>query len=462
MPRAKKPRRPAESPRLPRSFDPGALAGSFGTHTRPRGLYAWTYDDIVSARDDQVRGRFRRPVELARSLLTEPAIYAPALNRLAPHRGLPRDITCRTELRGTPASILEEARMTFCTDASVAMPTGVQADAIDALAMHAVQVEQVYWEARADGSRLDAFVTPWPLDCTEWSDVDRCLMAITTEGRVRIEHGDGRWIVTAKHHDQPWRWGALVPLAGLWCDVAFARRDRSKNAESHGEDKWLGTLPEGVPLSSPEADEMLEQLQKLYEFRRVMLKPHGSEVERNEAMGQNWQIFKEIIESDLKDAQRILLGQDGTMTNTGGNYIKAWGLFGVRNDIVESDLSTRGSCLSTGLLRPWSLINFGRWDRLEYGWQMPDADEDARRESIATRRKAFFEAIGAARQNGFVVDQAFVDRVASEYGVSAPTLAAADAPQQEAAPAPPPPAAAASDRAPTVVPHRHPLRAATG
>lgn len=462
MPRARKPRRPVESPRLPRTFDRAAIVGQqHQTQTRPRGLYAWTYDEIVAARDAQIRGAFRMPVQLARSLLTEPSIYAAQLNRIAPHRGLPRTITCRQELRGTPAAILEEAVQTFCSDASVALSTGVQADAFDALSMHALHVEQIVWEARSDGSRLDAFVTPWPLEATEWSEVDKCLIATTTTGRCRIEHGDGRWIVTAKHADQPWRWGALVPLSGLWSDVAFARRDRSKNAESHGEDKWIGSLPEGVPLDSEEADAMQEQLVKLYEFRRVMLKPHGSEVVRNEAMGQNWQIFKEIIESDLKDAQRILLGQDGSMTNTGGNYVKAWGLFGVRNDIIESDLSTRGSCLSTGLLRPWSLLNFGRWDRLEHRWLIPDADEDARRESAAARRRALFEALELAKKAGCVVDQAYVDQVAAEYGVTAPRLAAQEpaAPaEQPAAPAP----AAASDRAAAVVPHRHPLRAATG
>lgn len=454
MPRAKKPRPPVESPRLPRSFAPEDLLQAYRSHARPRGLYAWTYDDIVAARDAQVLGKFKQPVALARSLLTEPAIYAAQLNRIAPHRGLPKTIGCDHEIRGTPASIMEEARQVFASDASVALSTGTQADAFDFLSFHALQVEQIHWEPRADGSRLDAFVTPWPLEATEWSETDRSLIAQTTAGRCRIEHGDGRWIVTAKHTEQPWRWGALVALAGLWSDIAFGRRDRSKNAESHGEDKWIGTMPEGLPLDSDEAAAMEQQLLKLYEFRRVMIKPFGSEVERNEAMGQNWQIFKEIIESDTKDVQRILLGQDGSMTNTGGNYVKAWGLFGVRNDIIESDLSTRGACISTGLLRPWSLINFGRWDRLAFKWLIPDADEDARRESIATRRRAFFEAVEASKRSGFAVDQAYVDQLAAEYGISAPRLEVAEAP---AVPVP-----ASSDRTPAIVPHRQPLRAATG
>jgi hypothetical protein len=168
---------------------------------------------------------------------------------------------------------------------------------------------------------------------------------------------------------------------------------------------------------------MLDEMEALYQARRVAVFPFGSVVTRSEAVSQNWQIFKELLESGAKAAQRVLLGQDGSMTNSGGNYIKSWGLFGVRNDIVESDLSTGGACLATGLIRPWSLINFGRWDRLSYEWMLPDADEDARRASIAERRAAMWADVSAARAAGAVVDQDYVNNLAAEYGISPPRLA---------------------------------------
>ena len=79
--------------------------------------------------------------------------------------------------------------------------------------------------------------------------------------------------------------------------------------------------------------------------------------------------------------------------------------------------------------------------------------ELARRASLAERTGAFFAAVESARKLGFVVDQAYVDGLAGEYGVKAPTLKAASSPALEAppagsTPATAPPAAASLRRLP--------------
>ena len=372
-----------------------------------------------------VEGRFREAVRLQRSILKEPAIYAASENRLAPHRGLPRDVKAPpgASLTGTAASVLEEARLNFAAPTSTALTPQGMSDDFGRLAFFGIFVDQIVWVAREDGSREDPYLIPWDLASTEWSANDRMLIAQTDQGRIPIEHGDGRWLVGQKNSESPWRRGALIALATLWPDMAHARRDRSLNAQSHGDDKWIGNLPEGVSLEDPEAQAMLDEMERLYDLQRAALFSHGATVRRDQSTSQNWQIFKELLESDDKWAQKILLGQDGTMTNTGGNYVKAWGLFGVRNDIIESDLSAVGVAYATGLVRCWSILNFGRWDRLGYAWLMPDADEDARRESMSARMDAFNRAVKEARENGFVVDQGFVESLAEAYGVKAPTLA---------------------------------------
>lgn len=424
MARVKKPKAPVESPRLPNAFDAGLLQReAVKSRSRPSGLYAWDYDALRSARDQQVRGLFRRPAELARSLKTDAAIYATLLNRLAPHRGLPRQITTKRKLSELGRAILDECSATFAVETSTSLPLGVIADDLEKLVLHGLSVSQIYWAPREDGSRLDAFVEAWPQGALERDPTTYELFALTETGRVKVVHGDGRWLVHSAFSDRPEQWGAVVPLALLWPDRAFSVRDRSRNSESHGDDKWLGEMPEGVPIDSPQGQALLEQMEMLYEARRAMIRPYGSKVERSEAMSQNWQIFKEIIDADSRDIQRILLGQDGTMSNSGGNYIKSWGLFGVRNDIVEGDLTTLGSTYSTGLLRPWSLVNFGRWDRLRFEWVMPDADQDARFESNGKRIDAFNKACREMRENGFVLDQPAVERLARSFGIDAPTLA---------------------------------------
>lgn len=452
MPRAKKPRQAPEAAQLPKTFDREHLRLAATTRSRTVGLGQWTRDAIRAAVEAQIRGVFRQAVLLQRSLLTEPAIFSAAGNRLAPHRGLKRAITSKTALSGTPEAIRLEAEANFTTEASACLSPGAIGDDFERLAFHALFVDQVVYTPRADGSREDPILSPWPLEATEWSEIDRCLIAVTDCGRCPIVHGDGRWVVGRKHADHPWRWGAVVALGTLWPSMATARRDRSMNAQSHGDDKWIGKLPPGVPIDSPEGAALLDELEALYEMQRAILISDGTEVKRDQSASTNWQIFKELLESDDKLAQKVLLGQDGSMTNTGGNYVKSWGLFGVRNDIVESDLSSAGAAYASGLVRPWSIVNFGRWDRLEYVWLMPDADEDARRESTAARMKAFNEAVKSLRENGFVVDQLTVNELAKSFGITAPQLASDQAPAV---------APGASDPQPAISINRRAVRPAT-
>lgn len=462
MPRAKKPRPAPESPKLPRSFDTQALRDGRRRHNnRIQGAGKFSRDAIDSAVESLLRGQFRPAVQVWRAMRKEPVIFSAALNRLAPHRGLRRDVVPPegvTLPKGTPANILTEARDNFASEESVALRPGVLSDDFERLFAFGCAVDQVTWEGRADGSREDPIVEPWPMEATEWSENDRLLVAQTTCGRVPVVHGDGRWVVTAKHATDPWTWGAVIPLATLWPSLFAGRRDEAMSRQSHGDDKWIGKLPPGVSLEDPEAASFLDELERLYDFQRAIAIPNGAEVKRDAAMSNNWQIFKEGRASDAKDAQWVLIGQDGTMTNTGGNYVKAWGMFGVRNDFIESDFGALGAAHSSGLMRPWSIINFGRWDRLSLVWQMPDADEDARRESLAGRYDRLNKIIAEMRSSGLVVDQEAVSKLAKELGLDPPRLAPTAAASANQPPAETTAPAGSSDEPATLSINRRALR----
>lgn len=98
-------------------------------------------------------------------------------------------------------------------------------------------------------------------------------------------------------------------------------------------------------------------------------------------------------------------------------------LFGVRDDIVEGDLSALERGIAEGLIQPWCAVNFG--DSTLAPWRkylLPDADEDARRDSLAKRTAAFFDAIKQTKEQGFQADQTYVNTLADEFGVKAPLL----------------------------------------
>lgn len=387
-------------------------------------VYAWDLELVRKARDAQMRGDFRTSASLAEAVKTDPAIFGALLNRIAPHRGLAR------LFRGVNRRIVAEAEETFGPRGE-SLPTGTVADVFEWLVQLGVFVGQNRWTTRDDGGRLDVRLEPWPMRAVWYDWTTGELKTHTTEGIKTITHGDGRWVVAYLHGAQPWHWGAVKAIGVHWATRAFHVRDRSLNSETHGEGKYIGKLPEGVGLDTKTGLEFAEMVQGLRERRSGGVHPHGAEVDMLEAMSQMWQVFREAITSLDSDIARAYLGQDGSITQEGGNYIKAAQLAGVRQDIVEGDIVAVSAALKTGLLRPWSIVNFGRDVELEMTWALPDPDEDARRESYGKRTDAFNKAIGEYRKNGFVVDDALVRRVAGELGIDPPSLSPEGPPQQE-------------------------------
>jgi hypothetical protein len=220
--------------------------------------------------------------------------------------------------------------------------------------------------------------------------------------------------------------------------------DLSTGSRAQASPKTIGTLPEGLAIQksdgtlTPEAEEFLKLMETIAsENSPFGIAPFGSAIQYLINTSQAWQVYAEIIKLGDRDAAKIYLGQDGTTSDAGGNYIKSRFLFGVRNDIVEADLKgaiERG--FLTGVIEPWTAINFGDSSLApSREYLMPDADEDARRESEDARKKAagerriaFFDAVDRAKRSGFAVTQEEVDRLAEEHGVSSMTLAPAAAP----------------------------------
>lgn len=376
-------------------------------------VYAWDLEAVRSARDGQMRGDFAKSADLAQAVKTDPAIFGALLNRIAPHRRLPRVTSVQDE------ALSAEVEDTFARD----RPTiPGDADSFESVVQLGLSVEQIRWTPRADGSRFDVRLEPWPMNSVWYDPFAGKLKTSTTKGIVPIEHGNGRWVVTQQHSATPWEWGVIKSIGLTWVARAFHIRDRSNNSETHGEAKFIGTLAPQMDLNSAGGRALQDLVLSLRNRRAGGVKPPDTQIELLEAMGQMWQIFREAILSIDKDVARAYLGQDGSLTNEGGNYIKAAELAGVRYDIVEGDLSARGYALTSGLLLPWSQINFGRDIGAKIGWEIPDPDEAAQRESLGKRLLAFNEGVAALRKNGFEIDQILIDALAKQFGLDAPTL----------------------------------------
>jgi hypothetical protein len=376
-------------------------------------------------------GDFRQAAPLAEAMKTDPAIFAALLNRIAPHRGLPREITAPRK------RVQKEAASTFGRDAQALEPT-VLADLFERLSMLGAWVGQNKWSPRPDGSRVDVRLEPFPMRAIKWSSYRARLEATTTDGVVPVVHGDGKWVVATLHAEEPWQWGATKALGLSWPSRAHGKRDRNVQSEAQALAKIIGTLPQGVAIKDPDGQKFVEALQKLRQFRAGGVFPHGSEIKLLESMAQGWQIVRELLKGEDSDIARALLGHDGVMRAEGGNYVKDHHIFGVRQDLVEGDLGGGARALNSGVLLPWAIWNLGDpalAPRLE--WLFPDPDEAARKKMLAEQHQAFNDTIAAYKANGFEVDQAYVDQLAAQYGIDPPKLL-----DKPPAPAPVPPAPA--------------------
>ncbi len=424
------PSKRAKKIRASSDFDLVRLAAETRAPKVATGNYAWDLDAIRAARDLQMVGRFRLPARLAESTRTDYAIFASFLNRLAPQRGLaiklaPPNDTARA------VRIVDEAGALF-GPRGVGIHPDTLADIDGTLANHGVAFGVNVVTPREDGSRVDFEMKSWPIEFVQWNPTERAFQTqVEGFGLVNINHGDGRWVIFQQHEYEPWKHGAILAVALLWADHAFGVRDRSKAGTAHGNAKVVGTMPPGIAVEdapghfTPEAQSFLELLRVVASVDTpVGIKPAGAVLDYIVNNSTAWQIFKEIIDSGDKAADRIYLGVPTIAPAAGGDAVGY--LFGVRNDIVEGSLRAIERGIRTGVIEPWTAINFGDSTLApERVYLMPDADEDARRKSLADRTKAFYDAVAAAKQAQiFDVDQEYVNALAEDYGITAPKLKA--------------------------------------
>lgn len=406
----------------------------------------WDPAAMRRARLDLQQGQFSNPCALLTQVLTDPACFASFENRLAPIRGLgsmivpkgDKDPTARARRQAEEAEPLYGDR-----GISLSLPTQVTLNKF--LAAMGLSVAVQNWVPRPDGSRIDPIISAWPMHLVKWNRTERKLQTMIDTGNiVDIVHGDGRWIIARKEEIDPWKAGALVALAGAWMDRAYGIRDRARSSITHGNAKILGELPAGVKLLSKdgkslstEAKAMLRLLTDMLSGLAAGIRPAGSKVDYLVNGSQAWEIWRNIIEGDAADIAGILLGTFGNAKG-GNSYVKDSYLYGVRNDIVEGDLTSIGDAVHTGSMLPWAAINFGDSDSAPLReYKLPDADQQARIASLTERMLGFFAVIKAAKDAGTTLSQDWVDDLARQYEIptiqalaspSAPTTAPATAP----------------------------------
>lgn len=405
-------------------------------------VYAWQLPEIYSARNAQMMGQFALASRLADATKTDDAILVAYTNRLAPIRCLKKTIKPAGE-SAKAVSIAGEAEALFGQE-GIAISQATESDIVGCLVDHGVAFAVNDWVVRGDGSRTDVVVRYFPIEFVRWDSFKQCFVARidTWEANdgafeVDITHGDGRWIVFAKHEHEPWKRGAMSAIPLVWARHAFAVKDWAKGATSHGNAKIVGELPAGVSLQNddgsltPHAEEFLELMKTLMaDDMPVGIRPAGSKTEFLTNTSGQWQIYGELSNNAEKASARIYQGTDALLGSQGGAPgIDITAMFGVATTLVQGDVQALQRGFREGVIEPWCARNFG--DSVlapRRTYLMPDVDADAARASEAVRMAAFLAEIKEHKALGFVLSQEWVDGRAKAHGVTAPKLPASNPP----------------------------------
>ncbi len=427
----------------PDNFDMGELMHVYETWENPWSS-GWDLSKILSARDTHGFGWFL-PSALFAEIALSNSTVAKALNqRTAPSLNMKREV----KGAGAGVRMLGEAGEFFGPRAT-AVPVKVQATQFREMGMMGVAFAQNIVTPRPGGGRLDFHAKPWPTSCTRWDPYLKAYKAITTEGEVVIEHGNGKWIVFEPYGRKSFLMGAVYSIAVPFADIMYTIQARSSNAKAWGQPKVIAGLPENIELGSDEAKAFKRELQKMQSGQQSgMLKPFGADVDKMELLGAAAQIFRAIIADRKEDIADALTGQSGTGGPSGAAHGYAVVFEGVLYALVARDCGESDAAWTTGLLQPWYMVNSGKArDQAPYLESLvPDADEAARVADIAGRYKALEDRLVGLKAAGIEINQALVDRLCKQFRIEegltlkeATAIAGGGAPPSPAPAAAPPP-----------------------
>lgn len=404
-------------------FTRGGVALQAQRRELPAG--GWTLQRIKQARDNQLVGQFHLPVSLAKAMRTDDAMFTAYLNRVAPQNSVASRLVAASGVRGE--AVQRKAA------ASVQVSRTTLASIYGTMVDHGIAIGYVEQETNDDGTLVSMRLTEWPLEHVRYNTSTELLETYVREGgQVPIIHGDGTWIKFQKFDIMPWTQDACVlPGAMVWGSHALPLADWAGASRSHGQAKIIGKMPQGVSLQIADAEGVVQLTPEAAGYLRMLqdiisgeagagIAPFGSETEFVANGSTAWQVFSELIQNREKAAMRIYTGTDAALGSVGGAPgVDIATLFGVATTRLQGDFDALEQGLNTGLYQPWAAINFGD-SRLapRFEYQLPDPDADRKSADRAAARDRLNKTIADMKASGLIVDQATVDKMATEYGVS--------------------------------------------
>lgn len=402
---------------------------SFQSFSAPVAFDGWTLKRARDAVSMHRQGYFLESSTLAIVLLSFAPVLAAIGQRLAPALALPRKIKCGT--RGLSRILGAEVEKQLAPSQGLLPspyfpPTLWGATGFD-LAFSGFSVWQhAYGEPDPDTGIRMCYTRRWPTWAVNYYRYKRQFVALTSEGPIDIVSGDGKWTIIADS-DEPHFLGAIVALPEEVLGGIFDKRAWSAYIDKYGNPKWIGQMPPGTGVRTPEGDAAFDALATIRGPDGFGIVPNGMNVDIKGLVAGASTVIKDAIESHWQYIAAVILGSDGTMTRGTGVY-SAPIFAGVRRDLVDRDLRAIVRGANGGHVAPWLAFNYAASIEEASGWidpvldiPLPDPDADARIKSYSERVKSFHDII-EKESKWFIITQERVDQLAKSLEIDTPVL----------------------------------------
>jgi len=398
----------------------------------------WNKDEVDAALQTHELGQFRDSAILAEAMTRDDAFDAVLATRVLGLLALPRNVEPSLEVdprRGRKAARLIDEKY------DQIFPRSTLAELLKWAILLGFALAQVVWHPNDDGTEWIPEIQVWHPSFVYYRFDLRKFVALTTEGPVVIEPGDGQWLLfTPFGTDRGWMSGAIRSVAIPWLARIFAWRDWQRWSEMYS----LGVRKAIAPANADAEDKerFFQQVSDLGAETTVLItQALSGEKYDLEMLWPNAQGTADGFERLMNKCEsRIairLLGQNLTTEVRSGSLAAARVHENVKLELIQFDDRALSEDLRAQVLRPFCRFNYAGGEPLAPRLGRKTAPTEDRKNEADTLSGAA-SALAALISAGVPVDiRAYAERfgvplVASNDGNDAP--AATPSPKPETAP----------------------------
>lgn len=323
----------------------------------------WDIAMVRAALEDQVIGLFDKPAQLADAIGGDSRVQSAMQSRTGGLLGKQVTFEIPEEYKNDPQAkkCLRQFRKHWKRMATEA----VLSELLDWSTKLGFGLAQIVWDTTK--STWYPYIRVWQPRYVYYHWMYRRYIAITMDGQVAVEPGDGHWLLHAPHGEyRGWMRSSIRAIAPWWLARNYALRDWARYSERHGMPIILARTPFGA-----DPDDIIayrNQLAQLGQESVVQLPGSSSpdygsyDMDFLEASDAAWQGFQQLINQCNAEITLSLLGQTLTTEVKEGSFAAARVHADVRQSILEADARALAHTLYLQIARPFAAINFGNPD----------------------------------------------------------------------------------------------------